>query len=260
MGTHTLGQRRAPADTSCRPAQAEGVHRVTVMSPRPRSSAAAPASTRPRATHPAWSQAFAPALSGSSELDCFPGLALPLAPLPGLSQSSLKGSRWSKDEGQKASPTQGSANRQTVLPAVGRLTDTGGPADKPTPDLHLTACPAPPYLLGGGSGGDVGAGARGAAERGSAEARRGQRGLGGVGGVGGAGLAEHRARGPEGLLALRQALILQHLLRAQHTRVTCPGPHAPETRQPWSRAAGGGGGCFGHCREAALAHVDPAPS
>lgn len=233
---------------------------VTVVSPRPRSSAAAPASTRPGATHPAWSQAFVPALSGSSELDCFPGLAPARAPLPGLSQSSLKGSRWRKDAGQKASPAQGSANRQTVLPAVGRLTDTGGPADKRTPDLHPTACPARPYLLGGGSGGDVGAGARGAAKRGSAEARRGQSGLGGVGGVGGAGLAKHRARGPEGLLALRQALILQHLLWAQHTRVICPCPHAPETRQPWSQAAGGGGGCFGHCWEAALTHVDPAPS
>lgn len=95
-----------------------------------------------------------------------------------------------------------------------------------------------PYLLRDGS--DVGARARGAAERRSAEARRGQLWLGGVGGVGGVGLAAERwARGPEGLLALRQALILQHLLRAQHTPVTCPGPHWPEALQP-SRAELGG--------------------
>lgn len=76
-----------------------------------------------------------------------------------------------------------------------------------------------PYLLGSGGGrsSDVGALARGAAEGCSSKARRGQRGFGSVGGAGVVGLPESWARGPEGLLALRQALILQHLLWAQHT-------------------------------------------
>lgn len=79
-----------------------------------------------------------------------------------------------------------------------------------------------PYLLRGGGGGgcgcgDVGALARGAAERCSTKTRRGQRGFGDVGVVAVAGFPESWARGPEGLLALGQALILQHLLRAQHT-------------------------------------------
>lgn len=96
--------------------------------------------------------------------------------------------------------------------------DPRNPVCDPREDLHKQTARSP-YLLGSGGGrsSDVGALARGAAEGCSSKARRGQRGFGSVGGAGVVGLPESWARGPEGLLALRQALILQHLLWAQHT-------------------------------------------
>lgn len=128
--------------------------------------------------------------------------------LPGI-RNLLSRGQGGEDPPSKA---EGMSHAQRRIKRL-TISDPRSPVYNPREDRYKQTVRCP-YLFRSGSG-NVCSLARGTAESCSAKAGRSQRGLGDAGGVGGAGLPERWARGPEGLLALRQALILQHLLRAQ---------------------------------------------
>lgn len=274
MRTDTQTQEgHAHPHTLCRPTQAEGVHRripfiviIITETLLGTSSQRLPARTRGDPLFPPGARLSPPPSQrrrswtfGPSSPRCQKGA------LRRLFQRSPEGAKQKRDRRQSGSPTPRRRTHspgRNQIPGKRVLSSLGRTGRRRRPyrqtDAQLLPDGHRPYLLGGGGGSSCGfgAGARGAAERRPAEARSSQRGLGGVGGVGSAGLAERGARSPEGLLALRQALILQHLLRAQHTPSHMPGSTLARGPAARSRPAEG---LRARDVKAALAHVDTAP-
>lgn len=145
-GTHPLGQTRAPADPACRPAQAEartaGVPAIPRSSrqPFPRLPRALGARRR-RLPHAPGPRPLAP-----------PRLKLSPPPFQGGQSRTLAGAHSAAGVPSPACPEQprglkgeeGRRAESKPCPQWDGLTDTGRPADRPTPDLYPTAGAALP--------------------------------------------------------------------------------------------------------------------
>lgn len=111
----------ALADAACRPAQAEGVHRVTVTSvPSAPGAGRIPAATGQGPLSPPGPKAFASCPLQVEAPDPFPRLAALRGTPCRLSQSSLESAKWRKDERQRRRPARGSAAVLSPLRRVGQ--------------------------------------------------------------------------------------------------------------------------------------------